>query len=250
MKNHANGFNYAAAFVVLVWAAAPALASDPTNLVATGRADRQLAVHWEANGNTSFTVDYLGPEWFGGADATCASQIPTHNNQLVTAGDEVTIGALQPSTWYHIHVHAIGPGEAGRTNDIIVRTRADGSPFEPLTSGSSDYSICGGNGFTDAVLTSARSVIRGGHITELRSRIDALRTRFQLTAFAWTDPNLTAAASEVRAVHLTELRTALSQAYAAAHETPPTYTDSALETAMTIKRVHVTELRSAVVALE
>jgi len=51
-------------------------------------------------------------------------------------------------------------------------------------------------------------------------------------------------------VHLTELRTALDQAYQAAGQTPPTYTDSAVVAGLTvIKAIHLNELRTAVRAL-
>jgi hypothetical protein len=55
----------------------------------------------------------------------------------------------------------------------------------------------------------------------------------------------------VRAVHLVELRTALNEAYAAALKATPTYTDSTIVVQSTLIRVvHITELRTAVVALE
>jgi hypothetical protein len=54
-----------------------------------------------------------------------------------------------------------------------------------------------------------------------------------------------------KSVHFTELRTALSQAYPAAGQTAPSFTDSAISPGLTIiKAVHLNELRSAVGALE
>ena len=47
-----------------------------------------------------------------------------------------------------------------------------------------------------------------------------------------------------------ELRAALSEVYGAARVTPPSYTDSNLTTATTMKAAHVAELRAAVIALE
>ena len=51
-------------------------------------------------------------------------------------------------------------------------------------------------------------------------------------------------------VHITELRTALSQVYVAARQAEPTYTDPALAAGMSIKAIHVAELRAAIEALE
>ena len=87
------------------------------------------------------------------------------------------------------------------------------------------------------------------HITELRARVNALRAGAALPAFSWTDATLTASVTIVRAIHVMELRTALNDAYAARGRTIPTYTDQSL-TGVAIKSVHITELRSAVLALE
>ena len=105
--------------------------------------------------------------------------------------------------------------------------------------------------FTDDPLVVGSTVVKAVHVTELRTRIDALRTRFSLPAATWTDPTLTAGASTVKAVHITEMRTALAQAYTAAFRTAPTYTDPTLTAASSVvKAVHIAELRAAVIALE
>lgn len=117
-------------------------ASDPSNLVAIGRSDTQVHVQWAANGNTFFTLDYLGAAYYGSTQPTCNGNVPNHNNIFETNSNQVTISGLQPFTWYYLHVHAIGPGEGGSTNGIVVRTRAAGSGFEPLSPGSPDYFIC------------------------------------------------------------------------------------------------------------
>jgi hypothetical protein len=131
-----------AAIVSLLCAAAPAFAAGPAGLIATGRTDTQLHLQWDGNGNTLFTVDYLGPEHFTGP-ATC-SDFPPHSNIFETSASTVVISGLQPATLYHIHVHAIGPGEDGGTNIILVKTRASGAGFEAITPSSPDYTICGG----------------------------------------------------------------------------------------------------------
>jgi uncharacterized delta-60 repeat protein len=105
--------------------------------------------------------------------------------------------------------------------------------------------------FTDPSLAAGVTPIRTVHIAELRTRVDALRVKDGLSAYAWTDATLVAGHAKIRAVHITELRAALQQAYVAAGVTPPVYTDQALAPGLTaVKAVHVLELRSAVVALE
>jgi hypothetical protein len=104
--------------------------------------------------------------------------------------------------------------------------------------------------FTDHPLTAGVHVMRTVHITELRSRIDALRTGRGLPAASWTG-TLSSGMTVIRAAHLAELRTALDTVYLAAGQTPPAYTDAVLTAGWTaIKATHVTELRAAVVALE
>jgi subtilisin family serine protease len=104
--------------------------------------------------------------------------------------------------------------------------------------------------FTDDPLIAGATPIKAVHVTELRSRIDALRVRFGLAGFSWTDASLSSGTT-VKAVHLTELRTALQQAYTAAGRSAPTFTDPTISPGITIIKVaHITELRDSVVALE
>ena len=56
---------------------------------------------------------------------------------------------------------------------------------------------------------------------------NTLRTHvFALPAFNFTDPILTAGRTVIQALHIRELRAALADAYAAAGQAPPSYTDS------------------------
>ncbi len=103
--------------------------------------------------------------------------------------------------------------------------------------------------FTDDPIRSGVTPIRAVHFTELRERIDALRTGAGLARFAWTDARLTAGVTPVRLAHLLELREALGSAYAAAGRVVPRWTD--VEAGSTpIRAAHLTELRAAVLALE
>ena len=113
------------------------------------------------------------------------------------------------------------------------------------------YRLTGlGGGFTDDPLVSGSTTVRALHITQLRSRIDALRTSRGLPPYTWTDASLNAGSTTVRAIHVTELRDALDGAYSAAGRPAPAYTDSTLPAGTTIKAIHITELRNAVLALE
>ena len=244
---------FAVALVSLLWAAVPAFASDPTNLVATRRSDTQLDLQWNANGTSFVTVDYLGPQFFGGVQPTC-SDFPNHGNIFETGSDPVIIGGLQPFTWYHIHVHAIDPAThqtiGGSTNIIIVRTRTAGSVFEPLAPGSPDYTICNqSQTFTDNPLSPQVTPVKAVHITELRNAINTLRSQASLAAFTFTDPTLTAGTTPVKAVHITELRTALNAVYDALARPRPTYADPTLVAGATVKAVHVSDLRNAVLTV-
>jgi len=105
--------------------------------------------------------------------------------------------------------------------------------------------------FTDDPLVAQVTRIKTIHVTELRTRIDALRVAHGLQAFSWTDSTLTAGASRIKAVHVTEMRTALSQAYVAAGSgSGPSYTDPSLSSGTAVKKVHIEQLRAGVIALE
>jgi hypothetical protein len=104
--------------------------------------------------------------------------------------------------------------------------------------------------FTDHPLVPGVHVMRALHITELRTRIDALRVARGMPQALWTDPLVVAGVTMIRAVHITELRASLRSVYAAAGRPAPTFTDESLSTGMAIRAVHINELRAAVMALE
>jgi hypothetical protein len=104
-------------------------------------------------------------------------------------------------------------------------------------------------GFTDDPLIAGVTPIRAVHVTELRSRIDVLRVRYGLPAYAFTNPSIVPGTSVLRAEDILELRMALSQAYAAAGFTPPTFsTTPAVGAAVRI--ADIADLRSNIVTLE
>ena len=105
--------------------------------------------------------------------------------------------------------------------------------------------------FTDHPIVPGETPVRAVHFTELRRRIDALRSAAGLGRFGWTNPVLRDGVTRVRLVHLMELRSALAAAYAAAGRAAPGWTDpEPVPGATPIKAVHVMELRAAVIALE
>jgi hypothetical protein len=105
--------------------------------------------------------------------------------------------------------------------------------------------------FIDSPLITGSTSVRAAHISQLRSRVNALRVRCGLPVFAFTDPTLTIGATVMKAVHVTDLRAALNAAYSACSVSPPAYTDPTLATGSTfIKAAHIAELRTAVVGLE
>ena len=135
------------------------------------------------------------------------------------------------------------------TVTVTARDSAGLSATQSITVTVSPASGVGG--FTDDPLVAGVTLARAVHFLELRVRIDALRARAGLPAFAWTDRALTPGITPVRRLHLAELRTALAAAYAAAGRRAPVYADARVTAGTTpIRARHVTELRAAVVALE
>ena len=105
--------------------------------------------------------------------------------------------------------------------------------------------------FTDDPIVAGATPIKAVHFTELRERIDLLRTAAGLDPFSWTDPVLTPGVTPVRLIHLLQLRQALAEAYTASGRPAPTYANPASTRGTTpIRAAHLTELRTAVLALQ
>ena len=136
---------------------------------------------------------------------------------------------------------------AGRATVTVTATDAGGSD----TSAAQRFEVRVLQPFTDDPIVAGETPVRAVHFTELRTRIDALRSSAGLRRFAWMDPVLRAGVTPVRLVHLTELRSALAGAYAAVGRSVPPWTDAApVGGATSIRAVHLMELRAAVLRLE
>ena len=151
---------------------------------------------------------------------------------VMAAGARLTLTAVSEGT-ATIRVTATDPGGLSAAQAFTVTVAAMRAPF------------------TDDPIVPGVTPIKAVHFTELRTRIDALRSAAGLPRFSWTDPVLRAGVTRVRRVHLLELRSALVEAYRASGRAAPRWTDASPAAGSTpIWAAHVTELRAAVLALE
>ena len=154
---------------------------------------------------------------------------------VLASGVRVTLTAVAVGTSV-VRVTATDPGGLSATQTFTVSVGS-----EPV----------GGDPFTDQPIVPGVTPVRAVHFTELRTRIDGVRTAAGLGRFGWTEPVLRSGVTPVRLAHLLELRRALAEAYAAAGQPGPSWTDGAPTAGTTqIRAVHLMELRAAVVALE
>lgn len=104
--------------------------------------------------------------------------------------------------------------------------------------------------FSDDPLTAGITPVKAVHITELRERIDVIRTRLGLAGYPWTDAALTPGTSTIKAVHVAELRAALAEAYVRSGRSAPAYASPAPAPGVLITAAAINELRAAVAAIE
>ena len=144
------------------------------------------------------------------------------------------------------------PGDAGGNNvyDVQVTVTDAGALTDVQDIAVTVTNVSGAAAFTDPVLNPGPIAVRAVHVTELRSRINALRLALGLLSFSFTDAVLAPGVTPVRAIHITELRTALSAPYLTNGLSAPVYTDPGLGAGTGIRGLHITELRQFVIALE
>lgn len=127
----------------------------------------------------------------------------------------------------------------------ITVTASDGQ-----AQGSATFTLTVTAAFTDDPLVPGTHSMRAVHITELRTRINALRVARGLPAVTWEDPVIVAGVTQVKLAHITAMRNALNGVYSAMSRPAPAYTDPTLTAGMPIKAAHINQLRAAVIAVE
>lgn len=163
------------------------------------------------------------------------------------AGATVTLGGTAATS-----VVVVNP----TTITAVTPTKPAGPVTVAVTTAGGSGSLPGGFTyvpmpvFTDPVLMAGTTSLRAVHVSELRQRVNELRARYALPAFAWTDAVLTPGQTVVKAVHVTELRTALGAVAVSAGLPLPTYTRPVLTPGnTTVAAIDIGELRQAVLAL-
>jgi hypothetical protein len=193
------------------------------------------------NGGDSWT-DITGSGLTGLPDVPVRDlEIHPTNPAWLYAATEVGVFASTDTgaTW--------GLPQEGPSNVSVDELFFLGNKLYAVTHGRGMFWIDTNSEFTDATLTAGVTPIKAIHITELRTRVAALRAGRGLSVYSFTDPTLTSAI-QVKAVHIVELRAALADVYQSLQQTAPTYTDNSLS-GVAVKAVHVQELRSAVIAV-
>jgi hypothetical protein len=247
--NPAVGRPYPFTRVAVLNPNAPATILSQPDLWNSAYAYLYPSVAVNARGHVGGVIDALGGSQGTGVAATLIGLVrddisagawSSINIATSTAGTQGRWGnyngsarhAQAGNTWLVAGKHQVG-GTGNEFSRIInawlMRVRDD--PFQ----------------FTDAPLTAGVTIIKAVHVTELRARIDAERAERGLSPFPWSTNVIVGAT--IRAVDITDMREALRQAYVAASLTPPTYSDAGLAAGMMIRAAHITELRSAALAL-
>ena len=159
------------------------------------------------------------------------------------------------SVWTQQGSKLVGTGAVGTQSrqGVSVSLSADG--FTAVVGGHTDNSNAGATwvfvaptGFTDAPLVAGVTPIKVIHITELRTRIDALRALYPpLGAYPYAET--ITSATPVKAQHILELRQALLEVYQQIPQTPPTYTTTPAPGG-TVVVADIQSLRAAVIAIE
>ena len=188
-----------------------------------------------------------------------------------------TVTAITPNSGYRgggTHVVVTGAnfrpgmtltiGGSEATNVVVVNDTTITARTPPYPPGSADVIVINPLGqaatlpdaflytnvipFTDSPLVAGVTAVKRVHLMELRTRINALRSKYGgLPAFSFTDATITAGVTRVKALHIGELREALAPAYLAATGTAATYTT---DPSALIRAADLSELRERVLAIE
>jgi hypothetical protein len=180
-------------------------------------------------------------------------------NTVISGGQSATFTVVASSDtpltyqWY--------VGEKGDTTRPIVGATSSSYTTPPRTTtarywvrvanthGSTDSTSARATvAFSDNTLVPGVTIVLAIHITELRSRVDGLRSRFKMAPYVWNDPVLIPRVSRISGDHVRQLRNALIETSGAAGASFPVFTDPVA--VGIVKAVHFDELRNAVHALE
>ncbi len=212
VSNTAGHADSNTATITVTTVAPPSITSQPSS--------QTVAYGQTATLSVTATGSGLSYQWYAGMSGTTSSPIGG------ATSSSYTTPSLTSTSRYWVRVSNAGGFVNSNTATISVS-------------------------FTDSTLTPGTTVIKLVHVTELRTRIDHVRSLHALGPYAYTNATLTAGSSAVKAVDVTDMRTALAQAYTASGMTPPTYSHPTLTaTVSTVTAADIQELRNAVVALE
>ena len=212
---------------VALWRNRPAGLNRPPTAVGT-LPDRRLTL----DGTLDVDVSQAFADPDGDALTYAVSSSAPRVVSVLAAGTRVALTALAEGT-ATIRVTASDPGGLIATQTFSVTVGSRSAPF------------------TDPEIVPGVTPVRAVHFTELRTRIDGLRTAAGLGRFAWRDAVLTPGVTRVRLVHLLQMRSALAEAYRAAGRPAPRWADASPVGGTTpIRAAHLMELRAAVVGLE
>jgi hypothetical protein len=132
-----------------------------------------------------------------------------------------TDSTVSPGTAYLYKVRAVASGLVSADSNIDLATTVI---------------------FTDDPLVAGTTVVKGVHLAEMRTAVNAVRALAGLSAAAWTDPSPTGV--QIKAVHITELRTGLDAARSSLLLLPLSYTHTLSAGASPISRIDFTEIRN------
>jgi hypothetical protein len=190
-------------------------------------------------GVPSVSISITGGSASGSAFFDPGAGFPSRLAASVNGGVTVNSVTFVDPTHVTLNVSTVGATAGARDVSVI-------NPDGQQSTGSGLLTV---TNFTDDPLVASTTPIKAAHITELRTRIDAIRSARGLPPFSW-GPAPVAGSSTISAQNVLDLRQALREAYVAAGLTPPSYTPPDPAAGVPIRAIHINELRAAVVAIE